>query len=162
MAAAVQVPGAALIKIDAQQGAGLESLGYTINGADITHETFWGNVPGDQNGGDEGPPIAIQYFGEIARVRLELSKWDSAVAAKIEARVTDKSAGVIGTAGDLLDGTGSNHCRLVIASASLPRNFLFAIPRDAIEQNRGSKFARLVLNFECHALSGTLWNTTTS
>jgi len=162
MAATVNVPGAALIKIDAGQGSGLETLGYSINGVDVTEESYFSNVPGDQNGGDEGPPIAIQYFGETARVRMELSKWDTAVADKIRAKLSSSTAGAIATAGTLLDGSVANDFRLLIVPTSLPINFLFAIPREPIELNRGTKFARLVINWECHAVSGVLYNTTTS
>ena len=68
MANLVHVAGLALIKISFG-GSGYLELGYTRNGADITHEGFFLDVPGDENGGDEGPPIEIQFLGEIARVR---------------------------------------------------------------------------------------------
>ena len=59
----IQVAGLAPIKVDG------ELLGYTRNGADTTKEAYWLDVPGDENGGDDGPPIDVQYLGEIARVR---------------------------------------------------------------------------------------------
>jgi hypothetical protein len=39
--------------------------------------------------------------------------------------------------------------------------FPFAIPRSPIEFNKGSKFARLMLEFECHQSGGILWDETT-
>ena len=165
MVLAVQVPGPALIKIDANQGSSLESLGYTINGADVDQESFMSDVPGDQNGGDEGPPIDIQYLGEIARVRLELSKWDATVAAKVLAIVPTGTAGAVQTAGTLLFGTANSYYRLLIVpqtDTTLVRNFIAAIPRHVQSINLGTKFARLQLEFECHAVSGVLWNATTS
>lgn len=160
MAITVHAVGAALIKVDAQQGSGIESLGYSINGVDITEESFFSDVPGDQNGGDEGPPIAIQYFGEIARVRMELSSWDSAVADKVRAKLSDGTAGTPDTPGTILNGTATNFFRLIVVSTTEPQNFVFAIPRGAIEVNKGTKYSRFVVEWECHAVSGTLYNTT--
>lgn len=162
MALAVHAVGAALVKIDAKQGAGLESLGYSINGVEITEESFFSDVPGDQNGGDEGPPISIQYFGEIARVRMELSNWDSTVGDKVRGKVPDTAAGVIGTVGQVIDGTGTNYYRLLILSTTEPQNFLFAIPRGAIEVNKGTKYSRFVCEWECHAVSAVLYNVNTT
>lgn len=159
MAIAVNVDGPALIKIDA--GAGLEDLGYSINGVEIAPEVFMSDVPGDQNGGDEGPPIDIQYFGEIARVTFELSKWDTVVADKLLARLKGGTTGGIGTAGTLL-AAGSATFRLLILPTSRPYNFVQAIPRAAIEINKGTKFSRFRTEMECHAAAGVLWNVTTT
>jgi len=89
MADLVHLPGATKVYVDHDGSTTSNTyhlLGYTINGVEITHETFMSDVPGDQNGGDEGPPI---------------------------------------------------------------------------EFNKGSKFARLMLEFECHQSNGVLWNQTT-
>lgn len=165
MAINVQVAGPALVKIDAGQGSGIETLGYTINGVNISDELFAGDVHGDQNGGDEGPPIDIQYFGEIARIRMELSKWDFDVASKVEGRLASTAAGVIGTPGCLFlgDTLNTNYFRLIISPSkdtAFNRNFGAAIPRNAIEVNIGTKYSRFVIDWECHALSGILWDTT--
>lgn len=130
------------------------------------------DVPGDQNGGSEGPPIDIQYYGQIHRVRLEMSKYDKAVAEKLGARLLGGAAGVIGanTPGSLLAG-GSLYHRLLLKSTTTAggtsaRNYVAAICRGAIEVNRGTRWSRLVMEFECHSrdVSGTitLWNTTTA
>lgn len=139
----VQVAGLAAIKIDG------ELLGYTRNGADSTNEAFWLDVPGDQNGGDDGPPIDIQYLGEIVRVRLELTKWNETVADKIRARVKGATAGAPAEVGTLM-GRDSKSVRLTIDAPNLPRNYPRAIPRMPIEMNRGTKFSTLVCEFECH------------
>lgn len=166
MAISVQNAGAVLVKIDDGAGGGLQSLGYTRNGADTTKEAFFVDVPGDQNGGDEGPPIDIQYMGEIARVRLELTKWDSTVAALVSARVSAATDGQPATAGTFMFAQ-TKYCRLVLdgggAFTSLDMNFPLAIPRMPIELNRGTKFGILVCEFECHKnASGVLHNTTVS
>jgi hypothetical protein len=52
MAAVIQVPGPCLIKVSTGGSVlfpTLETLGYTVNGADITHEVMMDDIPGDQN-----------------------------------------------------------------------------------------------------------------
>jgi hypothetical protein len=139
----IQVAGLAAIKIDG------ELLGYTRNGADTTKEAYWLDVPGDENGGDDGPPIDVQYLGEIARVRLEFTKWDEAVANKVRARVKGGTAGSPADAGTLMAGDGKT-VTLTIDSPQLTRHFYKAFPRMPIEMNRGTKFSTLVCEFECH------------
>ena len=177
MAAIIQVPGACLVRVGTG-GTGasptLEDLGYTVNGADITHEVMMDDIPGDQNGGDSGPPIDIQYYGQIARVRLEMSKWDTTVLHKLVPRLHTAGAGALAamntqTVGTLVAG-GAAAFRLVLIPATAgagtgpmvgPINFSIAVPRGPMEVNKGSKWARLVLDFECHANNGLLANTTT-
>lgn len=128
-------------------------LGYTRNGVDETAEGYWLDVPGDQNGGDDGPPVEVQYLGEIVRVRLELTKWDETVADAIRKRVLSATAGVSSTPGTLMFSQ-SKFVRLTCNSASdndHDRNYPTAIPRMPIEQNRGTKYSTLVCEFECHA-----------
>jgi hypothetical protein len=176
MAAVIQVPGPCLIKVSTGgpiSSPTLETLGYTVNGADVTHEVMMDDIPGDQNGGDSGPPIDIQYYGQIARVRLEMSKWDTDVLHKLLPRV--HPAGGVGavvalstaTVGTLMAASGSAFRLLLLPTSAAangpmvgPMNFLIAIPRGPIEVNKGSKWARLVLDFECHASEGVLANVT--
>lgn len=166
MAATVQNAGAVAVKIDDGQGGGIQTLGYTRNGADTTKEAFWVDVPGDENGGDEGPPIDIQFLGEIARIRLELTKWDSAVAALVTTRVAGTTDGTPTTSGTFMFAQ-TKTVRLILdgggAFTNLDANFPRAIPRMPIELNRGTKYAILVMEFEAHKnASGVLHNQTVS
>jgi hypothetical protein len=156
MALAVHVAGKALIQIDA--GAGLESLGYTINGVEISDDPFFSDVPSDENGGDEGPPIDVQFFGFVATIRIELSRWDSAVAAKIHPFLAGGTAGVQGTSGTLMSG---NAYRLLILPTNLPRNYPVAFPSEPQEINKGTKYSRLAITWKAYGFtSATVWNTT--
>ncbi len=166
MASAIQVPGACQILVDTGSSHALEELGYSENGVFISEEMFMSDVPGDQNGGEEGPPIDVQYFGEIHRVRMELSKWDSAVAAKVLPVLYGGTEGVAGTPGTLI-AAGTLYYRLLLKTTNLPRNYLRAFLRGQPKEiNTGTKYSRLVLNWECHANGigggGTIYNTTTS
>lgn len=157
MAEIVVVPGPCHVYVDTGSSHALEALGYSINGVEIAEEPFYLNVPGDQNGGDDGPPIDVQYLGEINRVRMELSKWDPSIAAKCLAKIYGGTAGVVGTPGTLM---AANAFRLVLSSTLYPRNYKLAFLRNQIETQRGTKFARLVLEWECHGSSNTIYDTT--
>lgn len=162
MAAAVQVFGPALVKTGTGAVDALESLGYTRDGVYITEQVYDEEVPGDQNGGPGGPPIDIEYYGERHIVRCELTKWDSAIAAKVFPKLKGGTAGTPGTPGTLWYGD-SKFFRLLIQPTSGPRNYLGAIPRGApIEINLGVKYSVLIVTFECYSISGTLYNSTTS
>ena len=162
MAHAVHVAGKALVKVGTGAAGVLEELGYTRNGVDIRCEGFFLNVPGDENGGEHGPPIDVQIFGEIAHVRLELTKWTVVVADEIASRTKDGTAGTPPTPGTLMFA-GSKAIRLLVATATTPMNFLRAFPRGAIEINKGTRYSALVCEFECHKnAAGLLYNAVTT
>lgn len=164
MAATVHVAGACEIKVKfptAISGA-LTSLGYTRNMADVTKEAFWLDVPGDENGGDDGPPIEIIYLGEIARIRLELTKWDDTPANAIRARIDAATAGTPTTPGTMAF-SATKAFRVLLNSANDPRNFPRVIPRSSIEIGRGTKYSSLILELEAHKdSSGVLYNALTT
>lgn len=184
MAIIVHVNGPAKIQIDDYTGPGLQSLGYTRDGAEIAEETFRTDVPGDERAGEQGPPVEIQYNGEIHRVRLELTKWDDTPMNIIRANVPAGTAGApyaVAPTGTLLFAN-NKFFRLLILGSTIgsgsgePRNYPCAIPvGQPREVNKGSRFSTQVVEFECHAypptgslagspnnLANILWNTTTS
>jgi hypothetical protein len=161
MAITINVADTAIIKVGTGSQGALEELGRTRNGADLTFEGFFLDVPGDDHGGDDGHPIDIQYLGEIARVRLELTKWDASIADKVRPRRNGRAFGRVTGHGELMIQDGLYY-RLLIDCANLPKNFPCAFPRTPIELNKGTKFSILVVEFECHPLAGTLWNRDTS
>lgn len=161
MAEIVVVDGPAVIKVGTGTASALETLGYTEDGAQIQENIFSIDVPGDQNGGPEGPPIDIQYLGEFHIVRLNLTKWDVAIEAKCSPRLLGGTAGAVGTPGTLWHAE-SKFYRLLIHTTSRPRNYLAAIPRGVFELNKGTKFSRRIMEWWCYASAGTIYNSTTS
>lgn len=160
MAIAVQTVGKALIKVGTGASAALESLGYSINGVEISDEPFYGDVPSDENGGDEGPPIDVQYFGFVSTIRMELSRWDSTIAAKVFPFLNGGTAGTQGTPGILMS---ANSYRLVIIPTSDPRNYPVAFPSEPIEINKGTKYSRLAITWKAYGFANAaVWNTTTT
>lgn len=160
MATAVQVAGLTTISVGTGTAGALETLGFSRNGVTVSKNAFWLNVPGDANGGDDGPPIEVQLLGEIAMVRLELTKFDSAIITKLAARLRTFTEGTVPTPGNLVFAN-SYYYRLLLNNANDVINFPVAIPRGSYEKNRGTKWMTAVLEFECHKNdSGVLHNTT--
>lgn len=155
MAVIVQSLGACLVRIDA--GSGLETLGYTDNGTELEHQPFYEDVPGDENGGDAGPPIDISYFGQISLIRGTLTKFDQAVIQKLEAFLSGATAGTPGTPGTLMFAD-SKTIRVLLQTTSEPRNFTRCVVR-RLQSVRGSRATRYVFEFAAYKNdSGVLWN----
>lgn len=144
MVMAPQVFGPALIKLET------DSLGYTRNGADVRGKGFFQEVPGDENGGEAGPPIEIQLMGETASVRLELTKYDPAIASKALARLKGDTEGLVGTPGTLMFGGGKTTILSIAPTTGKALVFNRAFLRGDWEINRGTRYSTLVLEFECH------------
>jgi hypothetical protein len=162
MAKAVHIAGAAHIKVGTGSAGALEELGYTRNGADLRPEGYFLNVPGDENGGDDGPPIEVIYMGETAQIRVELTKFDVAVADRVACRVRGGTAGTPSAAGTALFA-GSYTMRVLVHTTAAPMNFPRCIPREPIEINKGTKFSTLIFQFEAHKDgTGVLYNAVTS
>jgi hypothetical protein len=156
----VQVAGAALIQLNTGASGALESLGYTMDSAYARFEGYFDNVYGDENGGQAGPPIEVLCHGEKADVRLELTRYDAAIADKVACRLKGATAGTPPSAGTLVYASGGDF-RLVIASPRQPMNFPRAILRGSTEINKGTKHSTLILNFECQKdAAGVLCNKT--
>jgi hypothetical protein len=154
--------GPVLVKI-ASAGGSLSSLGYTEDGAETEKQPYQYNVFGDQNGGVDGPPIDVQYLGEIARVRLLLTSFDTAVTDLLDAILAGATAGTPGTVGTLQFTESNKIFRLLLSPTNRPVNFTRAILRNSITRNKGTKHTKYFVEFECHKDSnGVLHNTTTT
>lgn len=142
----IQVDGLAAIQICLANGGTLAQLGYSINGVEIDEVSFTEDIHGDENGGEAGPPIDVQHHGDIARIRMTLSKWDETVANLIRANVAGGVAGVVPATGTLLFG-GGHAFRVLINTPSRPRNFpLVLFSKEPKTVNKGTRHSRLILH----------------
>lgn len=164
MAIAVHVPGPALIRAGTGAGGALADAGYTQNGADLSFDGYFQNVPCDSHGGDDGPPAEVLFHGETARIRIELTKWDSDVINILNGRLRGLAAPGTPSGPGVLMFAGEHDFRLLILTATLPYNFPRTIIRAPIEMpRRGSKFSIIVAEFEAHKdANGVLWNRTST
>lgn len=161
MAAAIQVAGLATIKVATPASGTLDTLGYSENGVEFSEHVMTLDVRGDENGGDAGPPIDIQYMGEFHIVRMLMTKYDETIIDKIRSGIAGGTAGTPGTAGSLYLG-GAVGWRLLIHSVNLPRNYLHAIFDQPKELNKGTKHSKALIVARCFKnASGLLYNATT-
>lgn len=148
MAYTVLVPGASEIKLNSGTDYATEALGYSMNGVEIRFEVFKTHIPGDQFGGDLGPPIEKQIFARKAIVRVELSRFDKAVAQRVDKKVNQLATDEP-TVGQLLYTSGG-HFKLGINNTNDPYTFYCATPiEEPHELNAGSRWQRRVYVFEC-------------
>lgn len=161
MAISPEVHGAALIRIVAPGGS-LESLGYTVNGADVSSTGYWDDVYSDRFGGESGPPIDVVFLSETAEISLLLSEWENSVLDKIHFNRTNDTRGTPTTVGTLMLG-GSNTYRLLVNTTTEPLNFPTVIFRDVQEINKGTKHSRVRLSATAYPWnSGVLMDASTS
>ena len=154
------VAGPLQVWVDTGSSNALEFLGWTTNGASIEQTAFQTPVFSDENGGEQGQPVDYQLFGNQHRVSLELSKFQSAVLAKLDARYNPAvDAGDIGV-GMLLNCT-SGKFRLLLWAPNFVRNYPNSYVLEPIEQSPiGSQYTRARCSFTCNKIGGVLFNTT--
>ena len=159
--------GACLVRIaiPGVSGGALMDLGYSEDGVTPDLNAMWADVHGDENGGNEGPPIEVQWLGEIAVVRMTLTKFDVAVATLVSQRTAAAAggtAGVLDTPGRMMF-TENNAMRLLLKTPQRPLNFTRAFPRGPISANKSVKYQKFICEFECHKdANGVLYNATIS
>lgn len=175
MAAAFQIPGPALIKVDTGSSNALESLGYTADGARVDTQALQHDTPVDSLGGQGGIPGEIQNLGFIDTVTLELTKYDSAVFEKLLAIAYGATAGAQTTSVSSVEQSNigipmsSNSFRLLILPSlqgtvitAHVRNYKIAkvISYSAVT---GTKAKRQNIVFRCYPNSSLVtWDRTTS
>lgn len=163
MTPVVNKAGVTEVKVDIS--GSLVTLGYTLDMAEVRDQSFHHDVPGDQHGGPQGPPIDIQLLGRIAHVRVEMSKYDKTVEQTLRARLKNEGAGNAGIMDTADIGTlmiqDAKTFRVVLSNANDPRNFPICLIREPIEVGAGTKFSTLILEFEAHRnqSTGVIWDT---
>jgi len=166
MAQAVQVSGLVTVKITVPGGS-IQTLGEQSDMTEIREQAFFHNVPGDRNGGPQGPPIEVQWLGSIAIIRCDLSSWDATVVDSLRKRAVNATLGttIQTEVGKLM--LDSNGIRLTLDCATRPLNFPCCIVREPIQYGKGTKFSTMAVEFEAHkkpsgAKAGVLFDTDTA
>lgn len=161
MASSIVVPGYCVVKVQMSGSplASLTELGITRNGVTVSWETFYHDVPGDEFGGDDGPPIDTQFLGQLARIRCEFTKYDRTVMETVLGLYHGSSFGHMNAQGEgtskypgELAFTGTNYMRVLLLPQLVDtRNFPRCIIRAPNEQNFATKYASPIVEFEAHA-----------
>lgn len=150
MALLVQKTGLVTLKIEFVNGQ-FTDVGQAMDMTDIREIPYLHNVPGDKNGGNQGPPIEVQYLGGTARIRMEMSRWDTtalnllrAWSKNIQGNVQQSDVGTL-----MLQAHG-HRVILDAIDAPLPLSFPCCIVRDPISYGVGTKFSAMLVEFEAH------------
>lgn len=168
MATEVHVLGRCQISVDTGTSNALEVLGYSEDQVRIQERVFRSDVHSDEYGGPEGPPIDVQYLGEIHYITFTLVNFDLAVYKKIQPKVYGGAYGESPEPGTLMAGDGK-YFRLLLKpltdvygtpTPKEPRNYLAAFPFQNMEWALGTKATRAPVGFEAHALADAADNDT--
>lgn len=166
----VNVPGAVNVKISGISGvSGLQSLGYTSDGVEITLREFAIEVKSDRYGGEQGPAIEKQVLGMEADIRLTLAEYNAEYLHHLQSRMPGVAAIVAAPGKIITPGTlgfaGGNliRCLLqgVLDAAAIaaavapielvtPLNFPFCSVADVVSYNAGTRYARANLTLKAY------------
>lgn len=165
MALAIIYDGPALVRVTGT-GSTLGDFAYTADGVRVTQNPFYYQVPGDQNGGSDGPPIDLQILGETADITLDITKFDTTQMGYICSFINGGTSGVVPTSGTLMFQEAKTFRVLIVPTlnsvVTRPLNFPRCIV-NPVELNKGVKFTRPFLSFTAHKDdSGILFNATTT
>jgi hypothetical protein len=137
----IHVNGEALFRSGTGASSALESLGVTVDGADIEIRDHTEPVFTDTAGPDM--PFDEQQFGETAIIKGQMIFYDDVVLAKHRGRPANVLAAAEGTIGNMgaLWGAGGLYFRLLVLSPtdSVPWNFLTARLLDAAPSKHGTR-----------------------
>lgn len=146
----------------------LYKLGEQLDDTVIEIQDFTIDVPGDRNGGPQGPPIEKQMLGQIGRCQLNLSRFDPSVLQLIEQRRTFATPGKIIQAeiGSLMlltrawrvlfkpvkDNDPGTDATIQAYDNIDPyvRNFVCCVLGSPVVLSQGTKYSTLRMTFEAH------------
>ncbi len=161
----VNVYGVADIQVNLTPGSGsYVDLGTTRDGVGITSDGYFIEIKNDENGGEAGPPVEIQFLGETAKIRCELTKYDPTVAVTLEDHCYQGVSGTPGKpagAGTLMFASSATYnvglggavgikISCTQLATALVRTYSRCVLHDAIEVNRGTKFSTFVITFTAY------------
>jgi hypothetical protein len=180
------VPGAVDVKIEGLNGqVGLKSLGYSVDGIEVSERSIEIECKTDRYGGEQGPPADTQILGREADIRITLTEFNAEFFHMLETRMPGNALAASAPGQILTPGTltfangGLVRCLLygVLDLAAVtggtaagelltPRNYPFCQVVDASSRNLGTRHARanLMLKARQGLVSGNvvLWNRTTA
>lgn len=156
MATAIHVNGVCVVQTGTGADEALETLGVTVDGADveIIDQTYPVHV--DTYGGTAGVPFDEQTMLQMARIRVDLVHYDETVLAKLRPCLPNGVDGTMPAAGALF-GVGGSYRRLLLTSpiAGLPWNFLKARVDGSRQVRLGTKHNIWRMSFLALPYSGS-------
>lgn len=98
------ISGPALVYTGTGSAGALELLGFTKDGVDVKITEHSRPIHTDLMGGEDGPAMDLQVFGQSATLSIPLTAPDFAVLTKIQSRGDRTAAGQISTPGLVVGG----------------------------------------------------------
>tara|TARA_R100000742_G_C4278390_1_gene101133 strand:+ start:1872 stop:2573 length:702 start_codon:yes stop_codon:yes gene_type:complete len=171
----VNVAGLVRVQIAYPLWGSLYELGIATDSIEISERAFYHDVPGDRNGGPQGPPVEVQKLGEVHTISMRLSTWNKAEMQQLEEWYHDEDADADPAGG--ADGENRNETlspygtrgtmaqwdvgevllarrgfRLCLETSDLndTRNYWCCIMREPKTFAIGTKFTEQSLTFEAH------------
>lgn len=149
------------------EAATLYHLGHATDQIDIQSRPYLIDVPGDRNGGPQGPPIEIQQIGQVYIISFVCSTVVLTTVNKLQSwwfatpgRVSQ------GEVGQFVMST--KYVRLLLQAPSSSTNFVCCVPREPIRFGIGTKYSEYAFQFEAHRApcghpnADVIWNTDTT
>jgi hypothetical protein len=150
------------LEVDPTTLGTLLHLGSSVDTTEFRNAPYYNEIYGDQHGGQQGPPIEMQYLGHVVHFTVELVTWDETALELIRERVVQNptrgldSAAIIGAM-----MFKRNAIRVVANTADQDdvRNFYTCIAREPMSIGYGTKFAAWRIPFTayrtpCYSLAG--------
>ncbi|GAB6165616.1 hypothetical protein JCM19992_16160 [Thermostilla marina] len=157
MAGTIHVPGAVTWLINTESSGSFTELGIANGGVTIREQIFTEPVHNDMRGGNAGPPIDLNYLGEMHFVRGELNVYDQDVLDALRARINAATSGLTKDEGRVfppgfLLKKNTAHYKLQLLAENFVREYQVAVPVQPIEIPRvGPYAASWVVEFQCLA-----------
>lgn len=129
-------------------------LGYSEDGVRVRFEPKWGDIKSDDYGGSGGAPSDTQFLGGIASVTADLVKFDNAEVLKLTSFEKAGAAGVFPQYGTLIRQE-SEYAVLLLDGKNQDYTFSQAFLRNAQEMNKGTRYTKYAVGWECWVNSAT-------
>jgi len=176
------VPGAVNVRLSGFTGlSGLQDLGWTEDGVEVTEREFAIECKTDRYGGAQGPAADSQFLGMEADLRFTLTEFNTELLMKLRSRLPGDSvigvnAGRIATPGTLkFAGGGLVRCLLkgaldtvaivasvAVAELATPLNYPFCEVVDVVSFNLGTRHQKATFTLKARqgvvSSNVVLWN----
>ena len=153
----IQVTGVVNVQYAIPHTGALVELGVATDSIQITERHYYHDIPGDMNGGQQGPPIDIQKLGEVHTINIRFSSWHLGNMQLLEKHFhTTRGAVAQGEVGKLMFQSGQA-IRLLLETIDIEniRNYWHCILREPKSFSIGTKYTEQSLTFEAHRVPCT-------
>jgi len=118
-------------------------LGVATDTLEITPRPFYNDIYSDQYGGQQGPPVDVQYLGETIDINFSLTTWNETAINLLKQRAINQVRGVV-SQNEIGSFTLKSHSiRFLINTQDTDdiRNFWCCLARQPVPIGMGTKWA---------------------